>query len=182
MVRYLQKQVLKSICKNKTGHFNNIKRYIMELTITLLNGTSSRLVVSPQTTVGSLKSEINRHLGIATAVQRLSAVNGNTISLSDDSRTLSDYGLHSGSKVMVLITAHIQVFLKNEKGQTHTYDVLPGETVTEFKAKVQNKEGVPANQQRLIYEGRQLDDGKTLEDYGVRNESTIHLTLRLRGG
>nr|ACM09453.1 Ubiquitin-like protein 1 [Salmo salar] len=75
---------------------------------------------------------------------------------------------------MLLITepTHIQVFLKNDKGQT----------VTQFKAKVQNKEGVPANQQRLIHEGKQLDDDKKLEDYGVRNLSTIHLTLRLRGG
>uniref|UniRef100_A0A4W5NCX3 ISG15 ubiquitin like modifier n=1 Tax=Hucho hucho TaxID=62062 RepID=A0A4W5NCX3_9TELE len=112
------------------------------------------------------------------------SVNENNISLSDDSKTLSDYGLHSGSKVMVLITepAHIQVFLKNEKGQTHTYDVVPGETVTQFKAKVQNKEGVPANQQRLIHEGRQLEDGQKLEYYDIRNQSTIHLTLRLRGG
>ncbi|CDQ66379.1 unnamed protein product [Oncorhynchus mykiss] len=85
---------------------------------------------------------------------------------------------------MVLITepTHIQVFLKNEKGQTHTYEVVSGETVTQFKAKVQNKEGVPADQQRLIHEGKQLDDRKKLEDYGVRNLSTIHLTLRLRGG
>ncbi|XP_041742316.1 polyubiquitin-like [Coregonus clupeaformis] len=156
----------------------------MELTITLLNGDSYPLTVEPHTTLGSLKSRINQLLRVPTERQRLSGVNGNNISLSDDSKTLSDYGLHSGSKVMVLITepTHIQVFLKNEKGQTHTYEVVPGETVIQFKDKVQNKEGVQANQQRLIHEGRQLDDGKKLEDYGVRNLSTIHLTLRLRGG
>ncbi|XP_029618957.1 ubiquitin-like protein ISG15 [Salmo trutta] len=156
----------------------------MELTITLLNGDSHTLMVQPHSTLGSLKSLIKQHFGVAMERQRLSGVNGNNISLSDDSKTLSDYGLHSGSKLTLLITepTHIQVFLKNEKGQTHTYEVVSGETVTQFKAKVQNKEGVPANQQRLIHEGKQLDDGKKLEDYGVRNLSTIHLTLRLRGG
>ncbi|KAK6306299.1 hypothetical protein J4Q44_G00232240 [Coregonus suidteri] len=154
----------------------------MELTITLLNGDSYPLTVEPHTTLGSLKSRINQLFGVPTERQRLSGVNGNNISLSDDSKTLSDYGLHSGSKVMVLITEPTQVFLKNEKGQTHTYEVVPGETVTQFKDKVQNMEAIPANQQRLIHEGRQLDDGKKLEDYGVRNQSTIHLTLRLRGG
>ncbi|NP_001118081.1 ubiquitin-like protein [Oncorhynchus mykiss] len=156
----------------------------MELTITLLNGNSLPLTVPPHTTVGSLKSLIQQHFEVATTKQRLLGVNGNNISLSDDSKTLSDYGLHSGSKVMVLITepVPIQVFLKNEKGQTHTYDVVPGETVTQFKAKVQNKEAVPANQQRLIHEGRQLEDGQKLENYNIRNQSTIYLTLRLRGG
>uniref|UniRef100_A0A8C7RQ15 Slingshot protein phosphatase 1 n=1 Tax=Oncorhynchus mykiss TaxID=8022 RepID=A0A8C7RQ15_ONCMY len=100
----------------------------MELTITLLNGDSHPLTVQPHTTLGSLKSLINQHFGVAMERQRLSGVNGNNISLSDDSKTLSDYGLHSGSKVMVLITepTHIQVFLKNEKGQTHTYEVVSG--------------------------------------------------------
>ncbi|KAK6306307.1 hypothetical protein J4Q44_G00232320 [Coregonus suidteri] len=96
---------------------------IMELTITLLNGDSYPLMVEPHTTLGSLKSRINQLLRVPTERQRLSGVNGNNISLSDDSKTLSDYGLHSGSKVMVLITepTHIQVFLKNEKGHRHTH-------------------------------------------------------------
>nr|NP_001297819.1 ISG15 ubiquitin like modifier [Esox lucius]ACO13585.1 Ubiquitin cross-reactive protein [Esox lucius] len=154
----------------------------MELTITLLNGDSVPLTVPPHTTVGSLKSLIHQTLGVATSTQRLSGVNGNNISLNDDSKTLSDYGLNSGSKVMVLITAPIQVFLQNHKGKTHTYEVMPGETVTQFKAKVENKEKVPANQQRLIHNGKQLDDGKKLEDYGIGDHSTIHQMLRLTGG
>ncbi|XP_034152219.1 polyubiquitin-like [Esox lucius] len=154
----------------------------MELTITLLNGDSVPLTVPLHTTVGSLKSLIHQTLGVATSTQRLSGVNGNNISLNDDSKTLIDYGLNSGSKVMVLITNPIQVFLKNVNGQVHTYDVVPNETVTQFKAKVENKEKVPANQQRLIHQGRQLEDGKKLEDYGIGNRSTIQLSLRLRGG
>uniref|UniRef100_A0A672JN20 ISG15 ubiquitin like modifier n=1 Tax=Salarias fasciatus TaxID=181472 RepID=A0A672JN20_SALFA len=76
----------------------------------------------------------------------------------------------------------IQVFLKNEKGQTATYDIRSDETVTGFKTKVQAREGVQASQQRLIHEGRQMEDGRLLADYNVQEHSTIYLTFRLRGG
>uniref|UniRef100_A0A8C3ZL88 Ubiquitin-like domain-containing protein n=1 Tax=Denticeps clupeoides TaxID=299321 RepID=A0A8C3ZL88_9TELE len=101
-----------------------------------------------------------------------------------DSRTLVSHGLQHGSQVMVLITQAqpFQVFLKNDKGQVHTYDVTREETVSSFKQKVFNKERVPLSQQRLIYNGRQMEDGGTLSQYNVGPESTIFLELRLRGG
>uniref|UniRef100_A0A3Q4GKU3 ISG15 ubiquitin like modifier n=1 Tax=Neolamprologus brichardi TaxID=32507 RepID=A0A3Q4GKU3_NEOBR len=94
--------------------------------------------------------------------------------------------LQHGSRVSLLVTeslphAPTQVFLRNEKGQLSTYDIQPGETVSNFKNRVEKREGVPASQQRLIHEGRQMQDGK-LEDYSVRNHSTIYMILRLRGG
>uniref|UniRef100_A0A3B3QUY2 Ubiquitin-like domain-containing protein n=1 Tax=Paramormyrops kingsleyae TaxID=1676925 RepID=A0A3B3QUY2_9TELE len=81
--------------------------------------------------------------------------------------------------VLVTEPGPIQVFLKTVNGTIHTYEITPGETVSEFKRKVFNKEHVAVDQQRLIYEGRQMEDGKKLEDYGVKNESTIFLILRL---
>ena len=156
----------------------------MELKITMLNGEWKSLVVQPGATVGSLKALISQQFGVATHRQRLSYNNGQRLSLDDDSTPLSSYGLESGSQVCMVVTepVPIQVFLKNEKGMTSPYEIAPGETVQELKRKVHSKEGVPVDQQRLIHEGKQMDDGRKLDDYNVRSGSTIHLTLRLRGG
>ena len=76
----------------------------------------------------------------------------------------------------------MQVFVKTFAGKTLTVEVEPDESIESLKNKLQSKEGIPPNQQRILFGGKQLDSKKSISDYKIENESTMHMVLRLRGG
>ena len=76
----------------------------------------------------------------------------------------------------------MQLFVKTLTGKTVSIEVEEGESIEDVKAKIAEKEGIPPEQQRLIFGGQQLQDAKTLQDYDVGDDATLHLVLRLRGG
>ncbi|XP_078410449.1 2'-5'-oligoadenylate synthase 1-like [Cetorhinus maximus] len=149
-----------------------------EITVFTLDGSSLSLNVNIDNTISMIKKQIQQKWDIPVYQQRLSF----NEAILDDNKSLLHSGIFFDARLHLVITTSMQIFVRTVNGRDLTLDVSPTDKVLSLRNKIESLEQLSSSQYYLTYGSIPLEDGRTLESYGIKQHSTITINLRLRGG
>lgn len=153
--------------------FGNQSNLAIQLQVVTLSGKTIELVLDARQTIRQVKAKVEARERIPWEEQSLMIGDREL----KNSWTLGGSGVQSGALLQLLRTLPIQIFVKSPTGKTISLDAYLSNTVSDIKDKIQDSEGIPSVDQRLIFQERQLEESLTLSDCNIQSESMLHLVL-----